>query len=181
MQEPNWGLLIADVIKYTIPALIVFLTIYFLGKQFFTQQTQQKILDDRMQHRDKSMTIKLQAYERLVLFCDRIDVVNLALRLSSKDLSADDMMNAMLISVQKEFEHNLAQQIYVSDKLWQIISQAKTGTINLITAAKSELPSSASATDLLNAISKKMNEIKMNPAETAKSALRSEASQLFNM
>ena len=181
MTEPNWGLVVAEIIKFTIPALIVFLTIYFLGKQFFANQTSQKVLDDRMQHRDKTMAIKLQAYERLVLFCDRIDVVNLALRLSAKDLSADDMTKAMLISIQKEYEHNLAQQIYVSDKLWQIISQAKTSTANLITTARNGLTKDATANDLLSAITKKINEIQLNPSDTAKSALRSEASHLFNL
>lgn len=181
MAEPNWGLIIADILKYTIPALIVFLTIYFLGKQFFANQTNQKVLDDRVEHRDKTMAIKLQAYERLILFCDRIDVVNLALRLSAKDLTADDMMRSMLISIQKEYEHNLVQQIYVSDKLWQIISQAKTGTISLITAAHNSLGKEATAGDLLTAITKKINEVQMNPSETAKGALRSEASHLLNI
>ena len=181
MAEPNWGILIFEVLKTTIPALIVFLTVYFLGKQFFANQSTQKLMDDRAQNRDKTMTIKLQAYERLVLFCDRMDVVNLAMRLTGKDLSATDLMQAMMISLQKEYEHNLAQQIYVSDKLWMIISQAKSGTISLISAAYNSLPKDAKANELLSAITTKMQEVNLNPAETATGAIRSEASQLFNI
>jgi len=96
-------------------------------------------------------------------------------------MTARDLQVALLKNIRQEYEHNLAQQIYVSDKLWQIISQAKSGTINLISAAYGALPTDASAQDLLREITKKMQEINLNPATTATSAIRSEASQLFNL
>jgi hypothetical protein len=181
MVEPTWGYVFMDIIKTTIPALIVFFTVYYIGKQFYKNQETQKLIDDRSEHRDKTMNIKLLAFERLVLFCDRIDVVNLALRLSGKDQTAKSMMQGMLISIQKEYEHNLAQQIYVSSKLWEVISAAKTSTIKLISAAKSEVADEATDEELLQVIMEKMQEVDLNPSEYAKRALRAEAEHLFNI
>ena len=181
MTEPNWGLAIIEVIKYTVPALIVFITVYYLSKQFFQAQQEMALIKDRTQNRDKTMTIKLQAYERLMLYADRMDVVNMALRLNQKDISAQDLMQAMLISVQKEYEHNSAQQIYVSETLWQILSQAKTGTVNLIRAAHENCETEATSQDFLRQLQNKMQEVKLNPADQAKLALRSEAAAVLNL
>lgn len=181
MNEPNWGLFFMEIIKYTAPAIIVFVTIYYLSKQFFKNQEEMSLLADRSKHRDASMTIKLQAFERLMLYCDRIDVINLAMRLTSKDQTAQQMSTGMLVSIQKEYEHNLAQQLYVSDQLWDIISQAKNGTVKLISAAKDTVNDDAPAPELLRAIMAKMEEVQLNPSDQAKRALRSEASLLFNL
>lgn len=181
MTEPNWGLALMEVVKYTTPAVIVFITVYYLSKQFFQGQQELALIKDRTQNRDKTMTIKLQAYERLMLYADRMDVVNMALRLNQKDMSAQDLMQSMLISIQKEYEHNSAQQIYVSDTLWQIIQQAKTGTINLIRAAFENCQTGATSQDFLRQLQTKMQEVNLNPADQAKLALRSEASSVLNL
>lgn len=181
MTEPNWGYVFMEVVKYTLPALIVFLTVYFLFKEFFKGQRELAILKDRSENRDQTMAIKLQAFERLMLYCDRMDVINMALRLNNKDMNAKDLMQAMMISMQKEYEHNSAQQIYVSNALWEVISQAKSSTVKLISAAFETVNDSDSSQLLLKAISDKMNAVQMNPAEQAKKALRSEAATVLNI
>lgn len=180
MNEPNWGIVFMEIVKFTVPAIIVFLTVYVMFKQFFKGQQELAILRDRTDNRDKTMSVKLQAFERLMLYCDRMDVINMALRLNNKDMSARDLMQAMLISMQKEYEHNSAQQLYVSNTLWEVLSQAKASNINLISAAFESLNPEASSRELLAAISDKMNQVQMNPADQAKKALRSEASTVLN-
>jgi methylthioribose-1-phosphate isomerase len=110
-----------------------------------------------------------------------MDVVNMALRLNQKDINAQDLMQAMLISVQKEYEHNSAQQIYVSETLWQVLSQARTGTVNLIRAAYENCKTEATSQDFLRQLQNKMQEVKLNPADQAKLALRSEAATVLNL
>ena len=181
MTEPTWSLVFMEVIKYTLPAIIVFLTIYFLFKEFFKGQRELAILKDRSEHRDKMAAIKLQAYERLMLYCDRMDVVNMAMRLNNKDMNAKDLMQAMLISIQKEYEHNATQQMYVSETLWKVISQAKSSTIKLIASAFESVNDQDSAQVLLRAISEKMDSVQLNPADQAKMALRSETASVLNL
>lgn len=71
------------------------------------------------------LPLKLQAYERLALFLERIKISNLILRIPKADSSNSDWINTLMLAAQQEFEHNLVQQVYVSDQLWSIINLAK--------------------------------------------------------
>ncbi|HMW75898.1 MAG TPA: hypothetical protein PKD40_09585, partial [Saprospiraceae bacterium] len=62
-----------------------------------------------------TLPLKLQAYERLSLFCERISIPSLILRLNQPGMNTQALRYAMLISIQKEFEHNITQQMYISE------------------------------------------------------------------
>ncbi|MBT8232716.1 MAG: hypothetical protein HKO66_05660 [Saprospiraceae bacterium] len=121
--------IILEIIKYTIPGLIVFLATYFILRQYLNAQYQLKSLEVRAKYSQDAIPLKLQAYERLLLFCERISIPNLIFRLKTNAMTSVELKNAMMISVQKEYEHNMAQQLYVSQKLWDIITLAKNDTI----------------------------------------------------
>lgn len=169
-----------EILKFTMPALIVFGTVYFILTKFYKNQEQMAAIKARADMSDSLRRIKLQAYERLALFCERIDVANLAQRLASRDMTADELLAAMLISVQKEYEHNVVQQIYVSEKLWQIISLAKSETISIVKNAHQSCANDATARDLLLEIQKIVEQAKLNPSEQAKLALRSETELILS-
>ena len=117
-----------EILKYTIPALVV----YFLFRQFIRYQM---VLENTRNkpHVGDLLPQKLQACERLTLFAERITLRNLLLRLQTEKMSGAELRHAMLISVQKEFEHNLTQQIYISQQLWDMIKLLKDQTLNEIT------------------------------------------------
>ena len=121
-----------EILKMTVPALIVFLTVYYLMKQYLDKTYQIKVLEFRQKQGATTVPVKLQAYERLSLFCERISIPNLLLRLRSENQTAGLLRMAMLISIQQEFEHNITQQVYVSDNLWQIVKIARDDTLNII-------------------------------------------------
>ena len=117
-----------EILKYTIPALVV----YFLFRQFIRYQI--ALENARRKRTDGSLLPqKLQACERLTLFVERITLRNLLLRLQSDEMSMSELRHAMLISIQKEFEHNLTQQIYISQQLWDMVKLLKDQTLNEIT------------------------------------------------
>ncbi len=58
--------------------------------------------------------IKLQAYERIILFLERISMESLLVRVSSPEITASQLQTSLLATVRSEFEHNLSQQIYMS-------------------------------------------------------------------
>ena len=62
-----------------------------------------------------------KAYERLILLCERINIADLILRLKAPGTSAVELKSALLLAVQQEFEHNLTQQLYVTEELWQVL------------------------------------------------------------
>lgn len=159
-----------DIVKVTVPALIVFLTVYFLFRQYLGQQYQLELLKYRNQESGNLLPLKLQAYERLLLFCERISAEHLAFRLMHSDMGGHELQNAMLIAIQQEYEHNLTQQIYVSEKLWSIIKLVKSQMQEIISTSNGVTPA-----DVISDIREKITEMKADPTDYAKSAIRNEA------
>ena len=157
-----------EILKYILPALVVFLTVYHLFKQYLDGQLRLKGAEFQQKKAGRNLPLRLQAYERLSLFCERIRVQNLYLRLNTSTMTSEVMANAMLIAVQKEFEHNLSQQIYVSESLWKIIKLAKDDVTNLISQAAS------SEGELFGELNKLIQARQVDPVDQALSAIRQE-------
>lgn len=168
-----------DIIKITVPALLVFLTVYFLLKKFFNAQVMTQQMNINKENQQNSQRIKLQALERLTLFCERIDISNLLMRLRTTNMTNEELHRSMLISIQKEFEHNIVQQIYISEKLWEIIRITKDNVVGIIDTAFATVSPSNNAGDLTNALYKSMHDLKSNPVRTAINAINREAKTII--
>ena len=144
-------------------------------KRFFDAQLQSKLLDQKKDERGSTSTLKLQAYERLLLFCERISYSNLLLRIRHADVSSEALASALVLAVQQEYEHNVTQQLYVSDKLWEIIKMAKGQMIEIISQIEEGLPVDASGKALAEALIDYHNREEKTPNETAKLAIKREA------
>jgi len=165
---------ILDILKYTIPALIVFLTVYYLFQGFLKQQYQMEALKLRQNQSKDVLPIKLQAYERLMMLCERISIDNLSYRLSHPDMGVQELKNACLIAIQQEYEHNMSQQVYVSSNLWKIIELAKDQMQMVISETEGMSPSAW----VMN-VKKKLSESGADPTQYAKYAIREEAQLLI--
>jgi hypothetical protein len=163
-----------ELLKYTFPAFIVFLTVYYLFKIFLNQVYHVELMkQDKLHHKDIT-SLKLQAYERLMMFCERIQVDNLVYRLNNADMGVNELKNAMLIAIQQEYEHNLTQQLYVSDSLWQIISLARQQVQNAISMAEG-----GNISEFMVNVQKILHQEKIEPISHARSAVRNEAELLL--
>jgi hypothetical protein len=169
-----------EIIKVTVPSLVVFATVYFLFKKFFDGQIALAQIKRATKKTHEALPLKLQAYERLMLYSERIKIQNLSLRLNIKDGKAPDLANAMMVAIQKEYEHNLAQQIYVSNQLWKIINMAKNQTIGIISEAKERLGADAHANNLIEECGEIIAKLGTDPLEQAKAAIKEEVSVILN-
>jgi len=143
-------------------AIIAFLlsgvTLFLWLKERNTKQPKSASADDTTRH------LQLQAYERLVLFSERISIPNLVSRLSQSGLpSAREMQMLMLESIKQEFEYNASQQIYVSPVAWEAVKNLKEQNMLLINQVASALPPDAKAIDL----GKTLLEVVMNQKKGA--------------
>jgi hypothetical protein len=159
-----------EILKYIIPALVVFVTVYYLMKTHLDGQLRMKAMEFQNKRTGENLPLKLQAYERLALFCERIRFSNLMFRLSSASISNEELAQAMFISIQKEYEHNNSQQIFVSEPLWKIISLAKNDTLAMINEAIGK------EGDLYTNISQQLSQKDVDPIDHALSAIRKEVS-----
>lgn len=166
--------IILEIIKYTLPSLIVFATAYYLMKKFLDHQNIMKSMEIKSRDDGNLLSVKLQAYERLTLFLERIMPYNLYLRLHNSEMDAKSLQRAMMITLQQEFEYNLTQQLYVSNNLWKIITMAKDQTADIISQCGDKVYNTDPAPALMEKINRVMNEIKRSPIEHAKAAIRKE-------
>ncbi len=109
-----------DVLKYTIPSLIVFATAYFILKTFIESEEKKRTLEIRTKNQKLITPIRLQAYERLTLFLERISPNSVILRVQKPNMTASQLQREMLNIIRTEFEHNLSQQIYISKQAWEV-------------------------------------------------------------
>jgi hypothetical protein len=170
--------LLFEILKLTLPALIVGLTVYFLFKNFFDFQYRIKAIENKQNDRKITVPLRLQSYERLSLFCERISIPNLIMRLRSQDGNAQSLRYALMIAIQQEFEHNVSQQVYVSDQLWQIIRLTKENMLGIVNEVASKTDNNANSEILIDALFKYLDE-NQSPTDTALSAIRQEAGDLF--
>ena len=137
----------SEILLPLVPSLVVLFTAFFLIKyQLEAVFAQLKV---PVQHESLQRPhVNFQAYERLVLYLERINPSNMVMRMYKPSGNARSLEADMVKSIREEFEHNLSQQIYVSDDIWKLIRQAKEETIKLISLASAQCSDKSSATDL---------------------------------
>jgi hypothetical protein len=155
---------------------------FFVIKYWREQQAQANALQWQQIQTKKAKTtlpMRLQAYERLTLLCERINIPNLIKRLRAEGASVNDLRFALLIGIQQEFEHNVTQQIYVSDNLWNILRIARDNTAEIINIAAEKLDPKADANALIEGIFTILSEQKGDSLAKAQAAIRQEAASLM--
>jgi hypothetical protein len=162
---------IFQVIVVTIPALIVLFTgIYLIKNQ----------IDQLRDNPSKAVAspgrphINFQAYERLVLYLERSNPVNMVMRMHRPGISAKMLEAEMVKSIREEFEHNLSQQIYVSDEIWKLIKKAKEETVKLISLASSRCNETHTGMDLSKILLELSSSIEEFPHDVAIRYLKQE-------
>ncbi len=169
-----------EILKYTIPALIVFLTAHFLLKQLLDERQRIDRMLLRQDAQKITLPLRLQAYERLTLLCDRVEIHNALLRIRTPGMTVSDLTGALLLGISQEFEHNTSQQLFVSETLWQIIRVAREQTMMLISQAGEGLDPKEDAEALVGKLFAAIDEQGFpTPLQRAIIAVRMEAGQLF--
>jgi hypothetical protein len=174
---------ILEILKYTIPAIVVLCACYLIVQKFLTNDYQRKQLAIFKEHQSQTLPMRLQAYERLLLVVERMQTPSLINRFYVQEASAVELQLAMTQSIRTEFEYNLSQQLYVSNEVWQTINTAMEQEIMMINQIASKLPHTASAKDLASALHEHNAEQETEtPCQIAKMTINKEAQMvLMNM
>ena len=170
---------IAVILFLLIFAALAYL-IYTLTKKYFDQQSNARAAEIQQQRLQATLPLRLQAYERLLLLCERISIPNLVGRLRTEGSSASDLRMAMLMAIKQEFEHNVTQQIYVSESLWKILLMARDNTANAVDIVAQKLDKNATSEAFIGEMSTFLTEqSSVDSIAMAQSAIRQEAASLI--
>lgn len=165
---------IADIFKFIIPSLIVFGITYSILTKFMEDQQKARILEIKKQHSSEITPVRLQAYERLTIFLDRISPDNLVLRHSKSGQSAAELRVRLIQSITEEYNHNISQQIFISDQSWELIKAVKEQIIGIIEYCYKQCNPESSGPELGKKILNHLMEQKEVPTQRAIQFLKKE-------
>jgi hypothetical protein len=168
-----------EILKYTLPALIVFVTSYLLIRMNLQNEEKRRRYEMSRDKKESILPLRLQAYERLILFLERIAPEALVMRVSRQDLNVNQTLNELVSAIRTEFEHNLVQQTYISSQGWDIVKTSKNNMIKLITEAAKELKPAESGILLSRQILQDASEMTSTPVMPAIEYLKKEVRELF--
>ena len=165
--------------KILIPATVVLYAVYLMVRSFINKEIELKKLEIRTRSIETILPNRLQAYERMCLFLERISPPNMLLRLNNPGYSAREFHKLLLDELRNEYNHNVSQQIYMSEDVWNMIKNAKEDLTILINEASSQLTDTATSLDLSRKIFELTLEKKVEPISHALSELKKEIQQTF--
>ncbi len=128
---------------------------------------------------DVVLPLQLQAYERIVLFVERIAPQNLISRVNQPGFSVLDMQIAMVSSIKSEYDHNVSQQIYVTAQAWEAVKTVKEQTISIINQMALKLPPDAPSIELNKQILELFMRQPESPSDIAIEIINAEARKLM--
>ncbi|WP_322965225.1 DUF7935 family protein [Psychroflexus curvus] len=123
---------ILNYLAYLLPALIAGGIGYYFFNTYVEHQKEMQYLELRKENRSEVLPLRLQAFERLILLLERISPGQLLARVKPVGEDKYDYQNLLIASIEQEFEHNLVQQVYVSQRCWDAVKASKNSTISLI-------------------------------------------------
>ena len=123
---------ILELLFYTLPALITGAVAFYFFQQFVKNEDNRRRFLLMKENQRVSLPLRLQAYERMTLFLERIDPMKLLTRLAPYSNDKNEYENYIVAQIEQEFEHNYSQQIYMSAECWSVIMTAKNATIQMI-------------------------------------------------
>jgi hypothetical protein len=137
-----------EILKYTIPGIIVLIATTTVVNKFIFAENRRKQMAIFEGAQDVTLRLRLQAYERLAMFMERIASRQLISRIYEPSMTVRDLQIAMTITIRNEFEHNLSQQIYVSKNVWETVKSVKEQELNMINRIAQTLNPEAHAKEL---------------------------------
>lgn len=170
---------VTEIIKITIPALLVMVTAWLVIRNMLKDDQDRRHQETLLQTVKVITPVRLQAYERIVLFLERISPESLIIRVSKADQTAQQLHSALITAIRSEFEHNLSQQIYMSNEAWEMVKNARGTVVRLINNTASQMPQTATGEELARTLIEEYIEMEKEPCRLAIDYVKSELARLM--
>lgn len=170
-----------EILKLTLPAALVLYGMYLAIKVMVSKTLLSKELDLKQKSLEITLPARMQAFERMALFLERISTDNLLVRLNQQGMTATILHYAILEEVRNEFNHNVAQQVYLSHELWSMVVTAKEDLITKVNATYQDIDPEASSVEYAKKLLEQTLENDIDSIELALSSLKDELSKYYQI
>lgn len=168
-----------DLMKILIPATAIIVVVKVMLSSHFDDLKRRDNLAMSREMKQDLRPLQMQAYERLILFLERLQPDNLMMRIQKPGMSSRGLHTAMLRAVRQEYEHNMTQQLYVSESAWKLVLLAKDEVTKLINLSASQVGEDGSAMDLGNQMISLVMKLDKVPTDVAIHGLKMEFQAKF--
>lgn len=168
-----------ELAKILLPATLVLYAMYLGVKAMIARELSIKQMEVRQRNIEVSLPARLQAYERICLFLERISPSNLLVRVSDPSLTAPAFQQLLLREIREEYNHNVSQQVYMSIEVWDMVRSAKEDLIMDINQSADGLDEEATALDLTKKVFEHGMNKEFDPIDNTLKALKNEISQTY--
>lgn len=168
-----------EILNLILPALIVFLTSFYMIKKFLENEDKKRLAEMKEEGHKFVTPIRFQAYERMIIFLERMAPDSLLMRAHKPGMSARQFQAELLSMIRTEYEHNISQQIYISNAGWDLVKRSKEETIKIINIASSKVNDNSSGLDLSKVIFKIISDLGKMPTQVAIDFLKKEIRHSF--
>jgi hypothetical protein len=170
---------VTDFLFYLAPAVLVFITAWYLIKKFLDTDQKLKYAEIKLSMQKDLMPLRFQAYERIVLFLERLSPNNLLIRVYEPGMTVKDFHREILVAIRNEYEHNITQQVYVTNHAWTVVKKSRDELIKLINVSVEKCNPNASGAELSKKVFETMLEGEELPIQKAIDEVKNEAHSLF--
>lgn len=175
----NWFDSVFELLKYTVPIFVVFGFIYFILNNYLEENFKLRSLDLKLTNQNSITPVRMQAYERVVVYLERISPSSLIMRIHKSGMSARLLHSELLKSIRNEYDHNIAQQIYMSNASWELVKSAKEEMINLVNAAAHKVGENSDGVELCKVLIDVTKNVEKLPTQIALEYVKKEIRQSF--
>ena len=175
----NWFEIVFDMLKYVLPLVVVFAFIYFILNNYLEENFKLRSLDLKLQNQDAITPVRMQAYERVVVYLERISPSSLIMRIHKTGMSSRLLHTEMIKSIRSEYDHNIAQQIYMSNASWELVKSAKEEMIKLINTSAHKVNENADGVELCKVLLDVTMNVEKLPTQIALEYVKKEIRQSF--
>lgn len=171
--------IIGDLVKILFPAAAVLYGMYLTVKSFLNKDFEKRLVEIKVKNTEQILPLRLQAYERMCLFLERISPHNLVVRLNEPAYTVAQFHQRLLMEIREEFNHNLSQQIYTSDQSWALIKNAMEEVVAVINKSAIGMPQDARSIELAKMIFENLVQRTEDPTAKALKFIKNEIRQVF--
>lgn len=168
-----------EILKYTLPSLIVLLAAYLVMSKQMRDEDRRRTFMLRRESLSVITPVRLRAYERLALVLDRTQPEQMLLNIDLTKLNCLQLQGMLLKTIRQEFDHNAAQQIYVSGELWANMNATKESMLGLVNTCAAYTQPEEPAIKLAEILIQTYHNNGETATERANQVLRAEVQQLF--
>jgi hypothetical protein len=170
---------LGDFLKIVLPAAAVMYAMFLTVRSFLNKDFEKKLVEIRIKNNELILPIRLQAYERIALFLERISPHNLIMRVNDPAYNVAQLHQRMLMEIREEFNHNLSQQVYMTDQAWGLVKNSVEEVIAIINKSSSGIPPDARGIELAKMVFENLVQRNEDPVSKALKFIKAEIQQVF--